>query len=158
MVGDKEKRTKVVRCEYSIEKQTFLFDSERRTIYFSPPHRSINYVIENKNLDICVVDATACAVDVVNQASKLRFKYTVHLSATKKSFYPKGICTDSQSRILIADNTNDCIHILEQNGQFLRYIDNCDLNEPYGLCVDTRDNLFVTECSMGKVKKIQYKK
>lgn len=158
MVGDKKKRTKIVRCEYSIEKQTFLFDSERRPIYFSPPHRSINYVIENKNLDVCVVDGTACAVDVVNQAGKLRFKYTVPPSPTKEPFCPKGVCTDSQSRILIADKSNDCIHILDQNGQFLRYIDNCDLHEPYGLCVDTRDNLFVTECSMGKVKKIQYKK
>lgn len=158
MVGDKKKRTKIVRCEYSIEKQTFLFDSERRPIYFSPPHRSINYVIENKNLDVCVVDGTACAVDVVNQAGKLRFKYTVPPSPTKEPFCPKGVCTDSQSRILIADKANDCIHILDQNGQFLRYIDNCDLHEPYGLCVDTRDNLFVTECSMGKVKKIRYKK
>lgn len=157
MVGDKKKRTKIVRCEYLIEKQTFLFDSERQPIYFSPPHRSINYVIENKNLDVCVVDWTACAVNVVNQAGKLRFKYTVPLSPTKEPFCPKGVCTDSQSRILIADNANECIHILDQNGQLLRYIDNCDLHEPYGLCVDTRDNLFVTECSMGKVKKFNIK-
>lgn len=48
MVGDKKKRTKVVRCAYSIEKQPFLFDCESRPLYFSPPHRSINYVIENR--------------------------------------------------------------------------------------------------------------
>ena len=156
MVGDKKKRTKVVRCAYSIENQTFVFDSKAQPLYFSPPHRSINYVTENKNLDVCVVDGTACAVVVVNQAGKPRFKYTGPPSFTKDPFYPISVCTDSQSRILIVENAYDCIHILDQNGQFLQYIDNCDLHEPYGLCVDTRDNLFVTECTIGKVKKIQY--
>nr|XP_034310821.1 uncharacterized protein LOC117684116 [Crassostrea gigas] len=158
MVGDKKKRTKVVRCTYSTDNQTFLFDSKAQPLYFSPPNRSIYYVIENKNRDICVVDGTACAVDVVNQAGKLRFKYTGPPCASKKPFCPVGICTDSQNRILIADNANDTIHILDQNGQFLKYIDNCDFHEPYGLCVDTRDNLSVTECSIGKVKIIQYSK
>lgn len=158
MVGDKKKRTKIVRCTYSAEKQTFLFDSDCRPLYFSPPHSYIFYVTENKNLDVCVVDGTACAVVVVNQAGKLRFNYTVSSSLSKKPFYPVGICTDSQSRILIADNANNCIHLIDQDGHFLCYIDNCNLQAPYGLCVDTLDNLFVADCSIGRVKKIQYTK
>lgn len=113
MVGDKNKRTKGVRCAYSIENQTFLFDTKAQPLYLSPPHRSINYVTRNKNLDVCVVDGTVCAIVVVNQAGKLRFKYTVPLWPTKKPFHLLGVCTDSQSRILIADNANDCIHILD---------------------------------------------
>lgn len=158
MLGGSKERTKVVRCAYSKEQQTFLFDSKAQPLYFSPPQWSINYVAENKNLDVCVVDGTACAVVVVNEAGTLRFKYTGPPSPTKEPFNPKGVCTDSQSQILIADIANECIHILDQNGQFLQYIDNCDLHAPYGLCVDNRDNLFVTEWSTGKVKKIQYKK
>ena len=117
--------------------------------------------IQNTSLrtETCVADWGAGAVVVVNQAGKLRFRYTGQSSFTKNEpFQPFGITTDSQSRILTSDHKNHCIYNLDVEGHFLQLINNCDLNYPSGLCVDNDDSLFVCEILRGNVKRIEYLK
>lgn len=153
------KEAKVVRYTDSKEEESIQYNDKGGALYSSDEF-DIKYIVENKNFDICVSDNGARGIVVVDVDGKFRFTYNGHHSSTNKLFDPHGITTDSQNRILVADRINHCIHILDQNGQFLRSIDKCMdkcyLDLPFGLCVDSKGKLYVAECSTSKVKIITY--
>ncbi|XP_078341285.1 uncharacterized protein LOC111109014 [Crassostrea virginica] len=155
MRSDDGKQTKVVRYSGTKKKQRIKWDDQGKPLYTSGSY--IKYLSENRNLDICVADNYTHAVVVVSAAGKLRFRYSGPPSTPGESFDPVGITTDSRGNILTSDYWNDSIHIIDQDGHFLHYIHNCGLCGPWGLCVDSLDNLFVVE-DKSKMKKLKYYK
>ncbi|XP_061187145.1 uncharacterized protein LOC133195310 [Saccostrea echinata] len=154
MHSEKDERLKVVRYSGSTEKQSIRVQ-ERTSIYEYPVHNHYS-ISENRNLDICLVDINEKSVIVINKDGELRFVYNGHNPSPRDNpFNPKGITTDSQGHILIADCDNDCVHIIDQKGTFLSFIV-CGLMSPFGLCIDANDNLFVSEMRLNQVKKIKY--
>ena len=155
MRSDVVTQTNVVRYFGSTEKQCIHMDYEGKPLY--TPGYGYKYLNENRNLDICVADWAAGAVVVVSAAGKLRFRYTGPPSTRQESFRPLSITTDSRNNILTSDPDKHRIHITDRDGHFLRLFDNCGLQSPLGLCVDSLDNLVVTEIDTGKVTPVLYK-
>ena len=154
MEGDK-RQTKIVRYSGYAKKQIIQRDEKGQPLF-----KSGSFICENRNLDICVIDHAADAIVVVNSAGKLRFHYRG--GAGYRDFFPKCVTTDSHSNILTVDANREIIHLVDQDGHFLRYFDVHKLFFkglifPYVVCVDFRDNLFVTN-DLGEIKKMQYYK
>ena len=151
MNSDDFQQTKVVRYSGSTQKQSIQRDNRGKPLYSSS--YAYKYISENRNLDICVADGDACEVVVVSAADRLRFRYT---GPPSTSFSPAGITTDSQGKILTSDWYTNRIHIIDKEGHFLRFIHNCGLQHPWGLCVDSQENLRVAERKPGTLKVLQY--
>ncbi|XP_062577823.1 uncharacterized protein LOC134239676 [Saccostrea cucullata] len=113
------------------------------------------FLVENRNLDICVTEVTLQKVVVTDKTGNLRFTYSGN-SAMKNTFKPMDLASDSKSQILIADRSNNCIHIIDQDGHFVKIIDSFGLKEPFSLSVSAKDDLWVGEGSSGMVKVIRY--
>nr|XP_022312179.1 tripartite motif-containing protein 3-like [Crassostrea virginica] len=114
------------------------------------------YMSENNNGDVCVSDLNADTVVVVDKTGRIRFRYDGTPARRENSLDPRGIVTDALSQIIVADFNNNCLHILDQNGQFLRCVDVCGLEGPSGLSVDSEGRLWVGSWNSGEIKVIEY--
>lgn len=150
MNSDRNKQARIVRFTGSTEKQIIQFDVEGQPLYSTGTDK---FLTGNTNLDVCVADSDGRTVVVVRSDGRLRFRYSGHVSSGN-TFDPKGIATDCQGRILIADYEGDFIHILDMEGQFLQPI-SWQFNGPKGISVDANNYLLIADYK-DKVSKIQY--
>ncbi|XP_022308426.2 uncharacterized protein LOC111114428 [Crassostrea virginica] len=139
---------------YRVEKNGQIIVDEERVKRCFLEGFSTLCMSENCNGDVCVSDTNAKTVVVVDKKGKTRFQYDGTPAKRKKSFYPNGIVTDSFGNIIVTDANNDCLHILNENGHFLKCLDDFELAKPFALSIDRDGKLWVGSHSTGIIKVI----
>lgn len=152
MTDERKYRCRVVRFNQDPEiRQIIQYDHRGESLYTSG--MLSKYIEENKNGDICLADCDAAGVIVTDRAGQFRFRYDGKTSFQNNApFRPVGIATDSKAHILVSDSLK--IHIIKENGQFLRFLDMVCSN-PLRLALDEDDNLYITD-THGDVKVVRY--
>lgn len=143
--------SKVVRYRDGEAKHDYQFDDKGNRLY-SIHTKSFLHVCQNRNGDICVADADA--VVVLNVEGMLKFVYRGHLSTPENKFTPRNIATDINSLIITNDLHNHKVHILDCDGNFLRFIKNPPGDG--GLSLDSNNNLLLGDYGTGEIHIIKY--
>lgn len=103
------------------------------------------YITENNNGDILVTDSlTSNSVVAIGCGGNHRFTYRGHPGV---NIHPFGVCTDAFSHILLSDINSGSIHMLDENGQFLKYLLISALESfgPFTLCYDVNTHFLWVE-------------
>ncbi|XP_062612306.1 B-box type zinc finger protein ncl-1-like [Saccostrea cucullata] len=153
---NEQKEHKVVVYKDKTMSKEFQFDENGKKLYQNGEY--MLFPRENINGDVCVVDHNSYTVTAVSQKGKLRFRYDGKAAKLPKPLNTNDIVTDSMGHIILADEGNDCLHIINQNGQFLKCLTIPGLTKPTGLSLDTRGRLWVGSQNNGDIKVIQYTK
>lgn len=111
------------------------------------------YISENGNGDVCVSDNNANRVVAVARSGRVRFRYN---GTPALRINPKGIVTDVANQIIVTDVNNHCLHILDQDGHFLRPVENLGIENPVGLSIDANGRLWVGLSQRREIKVIEY--
>ena len=149
-------QSKVV--QYSGTTETMVVQNDRQgKPLFSVGVQNVLLLTESGKGDICVADNAKEAVVVVKASGELRYKYNGNISFKLKyrPFKPTKIATDIIQQIVINDESNDIVHIIDSDGNFLRYI-----KYPCkgGLSFDGHHNLVIGERKTGIIRIIKYLK
>lgn len=137
------KTGKVIRYNQKGEETQIIHQDNTGEELFSCPR----FLAENNNGDIIVCDygrVDECGAVVVTERKGIhRFTYTGHPSGSE--LWPRGICTDELSHILVCDEYKNTIQIISTDGQFLSNLRTRTSSifevRPYCLGYDVKTNL-----------------
>lgn len=147
---------KIIRYHEKKITQEIHKDDNGKPIFEEGKFRHDLCIVENNNGDVCISDDNAGVIIVVNLAGKVRFRYNGKPERKNNQFSPRNIVTDSLSQIIVANNGNLCLHIVDQDGQFIKCVDNCELDNVHALSVDGEGRLWAGLFKSGIIKVIQY--
>lgn len=149
-----KKRSKILRYSGETEIQMIEKDSQGKSLLSVDCDFALR-LTENGNGNICVADFDGKVVVVFNSSGVLRFKYNGNITTVSKPrlFEPSRIVTDEILQILISDESNNSVHVIDCDGNFIRYIEYPCTG---GISVDANHNLVVGEQKTGLIRIIKY--
>ena len=108
------------------------------------------------NSDLYISDLGADKVMALYKDYRVRYEYSGQRDR-ENPFFPDGLCTDNAGHILITDRTNHKVHILDKDGQFMKYLltEEQGLRGPWSVDVDSAGNAWVGQYD-GGVKVVKY--
>lgn len=147
-----ERKSQVARYNQSGKQtQTIQNDSNGLELYMMPC-----FLTENNNGDVVVSDCgLPGAVVVTDRDGRHRFSYT---GLTSK-LWPRGICTDALSHILVCDSFTHSVVMISEDGQLLSQLPMKlhGLHDPFGLAYDRKTHrLFVGSVVNNKICVFEY--
>ncbi|XP_061193937.1 uncharacterized protein LOC133202179 [Saccostrea echinata] len=104
-------------------------------------YRDPIYITENHNGDVIVSDFLRNAVVVTDRGGNHHFSYTGPPSGSE--LWPRGICTDALSHILVCDLYTKSVQMLDSDGNFLSQIQTSPhgIDRPWSLSYDDTTQL-----------------
>lgn len=154
MRSEDKKRSKILRYSGKTEIQVIEKDSQGNSLLSVDCDFALR-LTENGNENICVADYNGKVVVVLNSSGVLRFKYNGNIATVSKPrlFGPSTIVTDEILQILISDTLNNSVHVIDCEGNFIRYIEYPCTG---GISVDADHNLVAGEETTKIIRVIKY--
>ncbi|XP_061186393.1 uncharacterized protein LOC133194454 [Saccostrea echinata] len=122
--------------------KTIQLNNKGQKLYTIP-----RYITENRNGDVIVsdfLDFGRGAVVVTERGGQHRFSYTGPPSGV--DIWPRGVCTDALSHILVGDLVTGTVQMIDKDGQFLCLLATEQGSDtPWGLSYDDKTHLLWVE-------------
>lgn len=120
---------------------------KRETKFRFEDRNFVLYSTENNIGDVCAYDADMLVV------GELKDEFD---SDTTELRSGRNIVTDSLSQIVVTDYNNSCLHIIDQNGLFLKCLKCHGLKQTNALSLDNDGRLWEGLFESGEIKVKQY--
>ena len=123
--------------------QEIQFDSQCQSLY-----DAAWYITENVNGDIIVGDFKKDAIVAVDRLGIFRYSY----SGMNTDLEVGSVANNSLGNVFLTDCKGEKIHILDEDGKFLKYFDLKGLKNPCAVCIIPGGDIIVGENETGIAK------
>ena len=127
------------------------------------PTGTIIYVADCFNHRIRKIDLTSGLVSTIAGSTE---GYADGVGTAAQFFFPRGVCMDSNGNLFVCEDGNHKIRKIDLStnmvttfaGSTQGYVNglgtNAKFNEPFAICIDSNNNLYVSEWQGNKIRKI----